>query len=119
MEMNLDHLGVKRCTKCGEMKDLSEFYRNRARPDGRNNECRACSKSRTLDYTARLKSEIGEDEFRRRGRERVQRSRDNEKSRVRAYNEALKRVRDAHKEEFDRYLAEENLKNLGRKPRKK
>jgi hypothetical protein len=32
----------KRCTKCGETKPLSKFYRNRNTPDGMHSWCRSC-----------------------------------------------------------------------------
>lgn len=32
----------KRCTDCGELKTLSEYPRNRRRPDGHSDRCRAC-----------------------------------------------------------------------------
>jgi hypothetical protein len=32
----------KRCTKCGEEKPLSEFHRDRTRPDGRYSFCATC-----------------------------------------------------------------------------
>lgn len=33
----------KRCTKCGEEKPLSEFYRNKTKKDGRNPFCKPCA----------------------------------------------------------------------------
>lgn len=35
---------TKRCTKCGEVKPLSKFYRNRNAPDGRHSWCRSCQR---------------------------------------------------------------------------
>ena len=34
--------GSKTCTKCGEVKPLSEFPTNRSKPTGFNSECKAC-----------------------------------------------------------------------------
>jgi hypothetical protein len=33
---------VKRCTKCGEVKPLSEFYKNKRQSSGLNPSCKAC-----------------------------------------------------------------------------
>lgn len=35
----------KRCTKCKEPKELEEFYRHKARRDGRSGWCKVCSKA--------------------------------------------------------------------------
>ena len=34
---------LKRCTGCGECKPVDEFARNRVKPDGRQNQCKACN----------------------------------------------------------------------------
>jgi hypothetical protein len=35
-------MNSKQCTKCGEFKDLDEFYTNDKMPDGRFNSCKKC-----------------------------------------------------------------------------
>ena len=35
---------AKRCPRCGLLKPIKEFYRNRARPDGRSDWCKDCKK---------------------------------------------------------------------------
>lgn len=35
----------KKCTKCGKIKPLGEFSRNRTRKDGRNHRCKSCESS--------------------------------------------------------------------------
>ena len=40
----------KRCPGCVTVKDISAFARNRARPDGRNNYCRECSRERSVEH---------------------------------------------------------------------
>jgi hypothetical protein len=37
---------VKRCTKCGELKPLDEFYRSNGGRDGRRADCKACDATR-------------------------------------------------------------------------
>lgn len=32
----------KKCTKCGESKNISEFYKNKIRKDGHSNRCKPC-----------------------------------------------------------------------------
>ena len=39
---------MKRCKKCGELKALAEFYRNRGARDGRRPECKACTNAMRL-----------------------------------------------------------------------
>lgn len=34
---------MKHCTKCGEEKELAEFYKNRNKRDGYSSECKNCS----------------------------------------------------------------------------
>lgn len=42
----------KRCTKCGEIKLLSEFYRDRSPKDGHTSECKACKSKRVKIWYA-------------------------------------------------------------------
>lgn len=37
---------TKKCNKCGEVKDVSLFYKNRSRSDGLDYQCKACDKAR-------------------------------------------------------------------------
>jgi hypothetical protein len=41
---------MKTCTKCGETKPLSEFYIDRAKPDGKRNFCSTCDKEKSKNY---------------------------------------------------------------------
>lgn len=34
---------MKKCTKCGEQKPLSEFYTRKTAKDGRRNDCKSCN----------------------------------------------------------------------------
>lgn len=35
--------GYKRCSHCGKIKPLDEFYNNRSQPDGKRHECKCCT----------------------------------------------------------------------------
>jgi len=39
---NQGNCGMKKCTKCGEEKDLSEFYTNKGNRSGIHSECKMC-----------------------------------------------------------------------------
>lgn len=38
----MERHALKTCSKCGEVKDVSEFHRDRKSPDGRRTLCKAC-----------------------------------------------------------------------------
>lgn len=46
----------KACTKCGEVKELGEFHKDKGSPDGKKWECRECESSRQKKY--RQKPEV-------------------------------------------------------------
>ncbi|MFA5407193.1 MAG: hypothetical protein WC343_00295 [Bacilli bacterium] len=41
---------TKRCTKCGEEKPLTEFYRDRTKSDGRKSWCKLCTSGYQREY---------------------------------------------------------------------
>jgi hypothetical protein len=41
---------VKKCYKCKEQKELSEFHKNKRQSDGFQNYCKACAKTRNREY---------------------------------------------------------------------
>lgn len=41
---------MKRCTKCGKLKPLSEFYRDSYQKSGYRPSCKICSKKQTHEY---------------------------------------------------------------------
>lgn len=45
---------MKRCTKCGELKPLSEFYRDCYQKSGYRPSCKSCNKKLTSDYKNKL-----------------------------------------------------------------
>lgn len=36
---------MKLCSKCGDTKELAEFHRNKAKPDGHHSYCKPCARS--------------------------------------------------------------------------
>ncbi len=52
-------LEQKRCTKCGVIKELSDFHKSIAKKDGRKSACKVCSK--TDNRKAHLKLQYGID----------------------------------------------------------
>lgn len=45
----------KRCWRCKTVKPITEFHRDRSRPDGLNHECKVCSKERANAWYAKRK----------------------------------------------------------------
>ena len=43
---------TKQCTRCGEVKPLSEFGKHRVSPDGHAYQCKECGKERAKAYRA-------------------------------------------------------------------
>jgi hypothetical protein len=43
----------KKCYKCGETKPVSEFNKNRSKPDGLSSECKACNNTSLKSYAMR------------------------------------------------------------------
>lgn len=40
----------KKCSKCGEIKELSDFYKDKYNKDGLTNHCRTCNKKQKQNY---------------------------------------------------------------------
>jgi hypothetical protein len=49
---------MKRCKKCGESKELSEFYVDRPARDGHRPECKACTSAARKVYYAEHREEV-------------------------------------------------------------
>ena len=45
---------MKRCTRCGDTKDVSEFYRDASRSDGLSPQCKACCRVHQRAYRQRV-----------------------------------------------------------------
>lgn len=43
-------MNKKRCSKCGLIKSVSEFYKNKSSRDGLDHYCRKCNSERMLIY---------------------------------------------------------------------
>ena len=41
---------IKECTKCRSTKDISMFYRNKYRTDGRQSHCKVCHNKTTMEW---------------------------------------------------------------------
>lgn len=91
-------IGAKRCTRCGEMRMSGDFSPNDNTRDGRQSWCKPC-------YREYRRSQHVKDPERRKA-ERMQAA---------AYDEAERRLRKAHPEEFQRLYAEEKAR-LGIRP---
>lgn len=44
---------TKACSKCGEVKDMSEFHRSPTSTDGRTSRCRTCRSEDSRTYSER------------------------------------------------------------------
>ena len=102
-------LAEKRCRKCGEMKPLTEFHRNRSNTDGRTGSCAKCETEMVKARAAERRAEMGEEawlahqaEIQRRHRQRTGGARD------RRYNadryKATQALIERHRSEFDHLL---------------
>lgn len=74
---------TKRCTKCGEVKSLDEFHRDRSKPLGRRPNCRACQSEYMRTWL-----EANRDRKREYDREYYAANRDRRREYNRAWHEA-------------------------------
>lgn len=51
---------MKKCSKCGEVKPLEEFNKDKSRKDGRQVRCRECEKQRNRQYNKVNREQIAE-----------------------------------------------------------
>lgn len=99
---------TKTCTKCRRVLNLSEFHRDRNRPDGLHVWCRECSIENTKQNAARRRAEMGEEAYLAEQRERTRRSRarnpEPNRRQNRAQARALAALRENHRAEYERLL---------------
>ncbi|GAA0115741.1 HNH endonuclease [Clostridium senegalense] len=49
---------MKKCTKCGQFKNESEFHKNSKNPDGLRNDCKKCRSKETKEYRMKYRDEV-------------------------------------------------------------
>lgn len=103
-------LAEKQCRKCEQVKPLSDFHRDRGRPDGRQSRCKECQLDAVREYQRRER-EADSEGFKRRNRQAVGRHRSTPEGRAKtrlhnaAQRLALKRLKEAHDAEYRHLLA--------------
>jgi hypothetical protein len=90
---------MKRCSKCGEVKPLTEFYKDLSKKDGFRNDCKSCFSRRRREYYAENKEEILA-----KNREYNLKNRDSIRKAEKAYNET-------HSEEIKQYRRSRHVIN--------
>ena len=105
----------KGCSRCEEIKPLSQFYRNRGTKDGRQSHCAACSLAATIEQQKRKRAEMGEVawlESRRinTANSRARTGNETGKATGRARTQAHIRLAEMYPKPFARIYSEERLK---------
>lgn len=99
----------KRCPKCGEVKPLSGFHRNKSSKDGRHAYCKPCTRAAELARQARRRTEMGEEAWLAARAEAVRKHRERTgnaggKRYSRAVTAATRALIEAHRAEYDARL---------------
>lgn len=107
---------LKKCSRCGEIKELEEFHKSKSRRDGYNNICKECNRKKASDWYK---------ENTERGRKR---SRDHREANLGECKEYGKEYYQKNKERFSEYekrkrretpraieIEKERLENIGLK----
>ena len=102
-------VATKCCTKCGEMKPASAFYRNRSTKDGLQGHCKQCASEDVAARAARRRAEMGEEAWLAHQAEITRRSRERRgMAAERAYSKAVREATSAlvarHRREYDHLL---------------
>lgn len=79
-QVELAAFGAKRCGRCKEVRRISEFHKNSARPDGLQNICRPCDSGVAAEYYAEHREELNEN-YRRYRAEHLEELRDYDRTR--------------------------------------
>lgn len=86
---------TKACTKCGEVKPITDYYREKRALDGKTSDCKECIKARTREYN-RLNKERLRPRKREAARSRYAANRERNRDRDREYaREYREKNRDA------------------------
>lgn len=101
---------TKTCRKCGETKPLDEFHRNRKSRDGHQSRCKPCMIEAASEWQAKNRQQATDNQRRRRQANPALALRD--LAQAEAYRTAESRLREAHRDEFDR-LYDEELRERG------
>lgn len=109
----------KKCTKCGEIKPLNEFYRNKASKDGYRSDCKDCCAARKKKWKENNRDKVLAEK--RRYRER---HKDKINARIREYRTENKEYvnelkRKAYEENRERYLELQRIRKRRYKARKR
>jgi 5-methylcytosine-specific restriction endonuclease McrA len=66
-------LNKKRCSKCGEIKDLTEYHVNKTKKDGIESACKVCSLKQKKEYAERNKERLKayKAEYRKKNKEKI------------------------------------------------
>lgn len=102
---------MKRCTRCGNQKELAQFHRDRRANDGRRAQCSECSASQNRTYRANNRDKLNE-----RQRSYREEHRDEHNARNRAYHEENRDKITARKRAYrEEYRDELNAQNRARR----
>ena len=58
-DVETDDVKTKKCTKCGEIKKMTDFYKDKTSPSGRLAYCKKCRNKQVEDYKIRKMKERG------------------------------------------------------------
>lgn len=102
-------LMTKRCSKCGQTRPASKFYRNTKSKDGLHGWCKECVDRGVKERAARRRAEMGEEAWLAHKAEITRRSRARrgmvaERAYSKAVREATSALVDRHRQEYEHLL---------------
>lgn len=89
----------KQCSKCGQVKDVSEFYKDKSKSDCLQSNCKSCDNERNKDYQKTDKRKDYMKKYRENNKEYY-------KEYYKEYRENNKEYREANKEYMKEYMKE-------------
>jgi hypothetical protein len=72
---------MKKCVLCCDIKSLTDFYKDRSRPDGLSNRCRTCDKQKAKSYAQTSNGKCTQKRYRQSIRGRLAKQKDDRKYR--------------------------------------